>query len=169
MDRFNIDDFKEAARQYLPKDVFDYIAGGAGDEITVLENYSAYQRIQLLPRVLNCVDTIDTEIKLFGQKIDLPILVAPTGFQALVHSEGELATLKAACELNTIMICSTSATTSIEEIATMKEKVAGKSQNKGALWFQHSILQEMQITVDLIKRAEQAAAWRSLSPLTHRS
>ncbi len=150
----NLKDFEDEARRTLPKEVYDYLAGGAGDEITVAENIQAYNRLKLCPRVLKGVGDRDTSIKVLDKQISTPILIAPTAFHCLAHQEGELATVKAAVKANTIMIVSMASTVSLEEIAlTAKEVTVTYKPN---LWFQLYIQPDAELTESFVRRVENA-------------
>ena len=84
----------EAYKRRLTHMAYEYVAGGAGDEITLRENQSAFDRLRLLPRVLVDVSKLDTRVTLFGQPFDVPILLAPTAYHRIVHPEGEIATVR---------------------------------------------------------------------------
>lgn len=141
-----IDDFEEAARGRLPRMVFDYFAGGAGEEWTVAENRTAFQRWVLRPRVLVDVSEVDLGTTVLGQEVAFPILLAPAALQRMAHREGELASARAAASLGTIMVLSTASTVPMEEVA-----------DSGArLWFQLYVLKDRDLTAELVKRAHAA-------------
>lgn len=108
-------DFEAAARERLPHAVFEYVASGASDEITLRDNQDAFNRLRIRPRVLRDVSTINTAVTLFGLNLAHPILLAPTAFQRMVHPEGELATARGAGNAGAVFIHSTAGTASIEE------------------------------------------------------
>ena len=72
------------------------VSGGAADELTLRWNREAYDHIRLKPRVLVDVSKVDTRVKLFGQELPFPILLAPTGAQGFIHPEGDLAAARGA-------------------------------------------------------------------------
>ena len=78
-------DFEPIARERMTRPAFDYVAGGAGDEITLRWNREAFDRIKLRPRILVDVSKIDTSIRLFDRELAFPILLAPTAFHRVVH------------------------------------------------------------------------------------
>jgi 4-hydroxymandelate oxidase len=137
----------EAARAKLPRTVYDYYAGGAHDEITLRENRAAYERRRLHYQVLRDVAVREMGTELLGHRLELPVVVAPTAFHRLAHAEGEVATVRAAGAAGTLMILSTLATTSIEEV------VAAAS---GPVWFQLYVYRDREATKSLIERAEAA-------------
>ena len=113
----NVADFEAAARERLDPGVYDYVAGGAGDEHTLRENRAAFERWQLRPRVLVDISSVSTATTVLGTEVALPVLVAPTAFQRLAHPEGELATMRAAAAAGTIMSLSTLSSVTPAELA----------------------------------------------------
>src|SRR5262245_42918048 len=87
---------EQQAQPHLSEMAFDYIRGGAGDEITVRANRAAYEQLHLLPRVLMDVSKLDLSVPLLDAKLPHPILLAPAAFQRLFHADGEAATARAA-------------------------------------------------------------------------
>jgi 4-hydroxymandelate oxidase len=138
-----VDDFEAAARERLPRMVFDYFAGGAGDEWTLRENRRAFDRWVFRPRTLVDISARDLGTTVLGQPVPFPILIAPTAFQRMAHSDGEMATARAAASLGTVMVLSTIASTSLEDVAT-----AG-----GPRWFQLYVLKDRDLTAELVRRA----------------
>jgi 4-hydroxymandelate oxidase len=135
------------ARRLMPQMAYDYYAGGANDEITLRENRVAYERITLLPRMLVDVSERHMGTTALGEPVSMPILIAPTAFQALAYSEGEIATVKAACAAKTLMTLSTFSTFSIEEVMAVAT---------GPVWFQLYVFKDRAISASLVKRAEVA-------------
>jgi 4-hydroxymandelate oxidase len=143
----SLSDFEALARERIPRVAFEYISGGAADEITLRWNRESFDRIRLRPQILVDVSKLDTRLTLFGQELPFPILLAPTAYHRLVHPEGELATVKGAGAAGATLIASMLATTTIEEMA----KAATQP-----LWFQTYILKDRGFTRDLVQRAENA-------------
>jgi isopentenyl diphosphate isomerase/L-lactate dehydrogenase-like FMN-dependent dehydrogenase len=146
-----VDEFEEAARGRLPRMVFDYFAGGSGEEWTLAENRRAFARWVLRPRVLADVSDIDLRTTVLGQEVAFPILLAPTALQRMAHRYGELATARAAVSLGALMVLSTVSTASLEEVAGAGAR----------LWFQLYVLKDRDLTAELVKRAH-AAGYRAL-------
>jgi 4-hydroxymandelate oxidase len=144
---FSLSDFEALARERIPRMAYEYISGGAADEITLRWNRESFDRIRLRPKILVDVSKLDTRVTLFGQELPFPILLAPTAYHRLVHPEGEIATVKGAALAGATLIASMLATTTIEEMA----KAA-----TGSLWFQTYILKDRGFTRDLVQRAEDA-------------
>ena len=87
----NTDDLRRIAKRRLPGGVFDYIDGGAEDEVTYRRNRSAFDDIEFVPRVLRDVTQVDTTTSLMGERIAMPLVLAPTGFTRIANPQGELA------------------------------------------------------------------------------
>src|SRR5215467_9986180 len=141
----SLSDFEALARERVPRMAFEYISGGAADEITLRWNRESFDRIRLRPKIMVDVSNLDTRLTLFGQELPFPILLAPTAYHRLVHPEGEIATARGAGAAGATMVAGMLATTPIEGIA----KAA-----TGPLWFQTDILKDRGFTRDLIQRAE---------------
>jgi 4-hydroxymandelate oxidase len=143
----------EARRRLVPA-VYDFIAGGADDEITVRANEAAFARIGLLPRVLRGKGKPELSLTLLGCRTAMPVLMAPTAFHRLVHDQGERATARAAAAAGIIMIASMASTVAIEEVAAAAcETTEGCPPN---LWFQLYIQPDLGFTEAIIQRAETA-------------
>ena len=85
---YTLTDLRRAAYRRLPKMVFDYLDGGAEDEITLRRNSDAFANYELLPRFLVDVSEIDLSTTVLGQKIDFPVILSPTGLSRLFHYRG---------------------------------------------------------------------------------
>mgnify|MGYP001180198619 FL=1 len=113
----NTKDFRRLAKKRLPSPIFHYIDGAADDEVTYKRNTEAYEQCDLVPNVLSGVDKIDMSTTVMGQKIDLPLYLAPTALQRLFHHDGEFAVGRAAQKFGTMFGLSSLGTQSIEDIA----------------------------------------------------
>lgn len=101
-------DVEQAARAKLDAATWAYVAGGAGWDTTVRGNVQAFDAVWLQPRVLESTCTVpDTSVALFGQRLSLPVFLAPTSPQRLLHEQAELATARAAKSAGTVSIVST--------------------------------------------------------------
>jgi 4-hydroxymandelate oxidase len=145
-------DLEAIARDRLPRPVYDYYAGGAEDEQTLEANREAFRHVFLRPRALVGVSAVDPSTTVLGTPVSMPVLIAPTAYQRMAHEDGELATARAAGAAGTLMVASTIATSSLEEIAR---------EATGPLWFQLYVSPERGICRDLIHRAE-AAGYRAI-------
>jgi isopentenyl diphosphate isomerase/L-lactate dehydrogenase-like FMN-dependent dehydrogenase len=103
----NVADYERLAEEVLGPGIYGYVAGGANDEWTLRENAAAFGRWVLRPRVLVDVDAVTTATTVLGQEVSMPVLVAPTAFQQLVHRDGEGASARAAAAVGTIFCHST--------------------------------------------------------------
>jgi 4-hydroxymandelate oxidase len=148
MQPLNLQDFEDLARASLPQVVFDYYFGGAEDELTVRENHLGWQQIRFRPRVLVDVSARDLSTTVLGQPTSMPVLLAPCGFNALAHADGELAVTRAAAAAGVIHVVSTAGTYSLEDVAA--------AAPDGARWFQLYCYRDRDVTKWLIERAAQA-------------
>jgi 4-hydroxymandelate oxidase len=151
----DITELEQRARGLLTPEVYDYYAGGSGSEQTLRASVSAWQQHWLMPRVLRDVSTVDTSVRLPGlpeTAAATPIAVAPTGFQGLAHSEGEVATARGAARAGALMVLSTRSSAKIEEVA---EAVASEG---GAWWFQVYVMRDRTLTARLVERAVASGA-----------
>jgi isopentenyl diphosphate isomerase/L-lactate dehydrogenase-like FMN-dependent dehydrogenase len=123
----NVEDFRAAARRRLPRIAFDAIDGGAGDELALERNRSAFRQILLRPRVMADVTKRDISTTALGEKISLPVIVGPAGFARMCHREGELAAARAAADAETIYGLSTVSSYGLEAVAAAAD---------GPKWFQ---------------------------------
>lgn len=113
----NIADLRQAARRRLPRPIFDYIDGGADDEVTLTRNSAAFADYELIPDVLTDVSTIRTETTLFGQPVSWPLMLSPTGLTRMFHGQAELAVARAAARHGLLYSLSTMGTTRLETLA----------------------------------------------------
>lgn len=147
MNIVNLFDYEQLAQASLEPVIWDYFAGGSGDEVTLRENRVAFERIKLLPRVLRDIRSIDMRTTVQGTAISLPVIIAPTAFHSLVHPEGECATARGAGNCGTIMTVSTFATRRLEEIAC---------NTPVSPWFQVYVYRDLKLTGALVQQAELA-------------
>src|SRR5690606_39261927 len=89
-------DFRAVAQKRLPKMVFDYIDGGAGQELSIRENRAAIEEIRLVPSAPHDVSACDMSVSLFGETLSLPIIIGPTGLASASWPKGEIEFAKAA-------------------------------------------------------------------------
>jgi 4-hydroxymandelate oxidase len=143
----SLQDYEEAARRQLPGPTFDFLAGGAADEITIRWNREAYDRLRLRPRALVDVSSIDMRVRLFGLDLPHPILLAPLAYQKLLHREGEIAAARGAAAAGALFVVSSSATLAVESIAR---------STSAPLWFQLYVQSDRGANRDLVARAAAA-------------
>jgi 4-hydroxymandelate oxidase len=149
----SVDEYEALARERLPGMSFDYYAGGSGEEWTLRENREAFHRWVLRPRVLVDVADRDTSTTVLGTPVAFPILVAPTAMQRMAHREGELATSRACAEAGTVMVLSTIASSTIEDVAA--------AAPEAPRWFQLYVHRDRGLTAELVERAV-VAGYRAL-------
>jgi (S)-mandelate dehydrogenase len=123
----SIEDLRKIAKVRLPKVIYDYLEGGAEDEVCIAANESAFARHRLIPRYLVDISQRNQSVELFGQTYASPFGIAPTGMIAMVRPHADLMLAEAAAEADVPFVISGASTASIEEVA----RIAPKS------WYQH--------------------------------
>lgn len=145
---FNIADLRRLARRRLPRMVFDYIDGGAEDEVTLRENVRRFQDYQLTWNALQDISTISTATTVLGSKTQLPFVLCPTATSRLFNPvAGESAVARAAAEAGAIYALSTLASTTVEDIA---------AANPGPKWFQIYVWKDRGLVREMLARAKAA-------------
>ena len=152
----DIGDLRQFAKKRLPAGVFDYIDGGAEDELTLAANTGAYQAFGFRPRVLRDVSMVDPTATLLGRPTPLPLVLAPTGFTRIADPQGELAVARAAARLGIPCTLSTMGTRSIEEFAAASDSVTWAGQGERRLWFQVYVWKDRELLSNMIKRCATA-------------
>ncbi|MBW8791693.1 MAG: alpha-hydroxy-acid oxidizing protein, partial [Rhizobium leguminosarum] len=114
-DCYNFHDFRRMAKRRLPGPIFDYIDGGADDEVTYRRNTAAFEACDLVPNVLRGVAEVDMSVTVMGQKLAMPVYCSPTALQRLFHHQGERAVAAAAAKHGTMFGVSSLGTISLEE------------------------------------------------------
>ncbi|MBO9129388.1 lactate 2-monooxygenase [Bacillus sp. 165] len=142
------EELEKQARQKLEDGPYYYIAGGAGAEDTMRSNVQAFDRWQIVPRMLCNVEDRDLSVSLFGQTFPYPVMLAPIGVQTIFHPEGELASARAAAAMDVPFISSSASTHCMEEVAS----VMGDS----ARWYQLYWSNDREIAASMLRRAEEA-------------
>ena len=144
---YNFEDFRKLAKKKLPSPIFNYIDGGADDEITLRRNTEAFDDCDLVPNILNNVGEPDLSTTIFGKKIDMPIFLSPTAMQRLYHHDGDKASARAAEKFGTFYSMSSMANTTMEEISNV---------SSGPKLFQLYVHKDKSITDDLIERSKRS-------------
>jgi len=111
-------DMRQAARRRVPRSVFDYVDGGADQELTLAACRRLFASLQFSASVLRDVSHVDTSATVLGKDMAFPFAFAPTGFTRMMHPEGEIAVARAAQQAGIAYTLSTVGTTSIEDLAT---------------------------------------------------
>lgn len=140
----NIEDIRRLAKRRLPRAVFEVIEGGAGDDLTLTANRADLERITLLPRSLVDVKGIDLTTTVVGQKVSMPVMLAPASFGRMADPEAERAVAKAAARFGAGYIMPGGASEPVEAVAAAS---AG-----GPLWYQIYMAPDDARNVDLIDR-----------------
>lgn len=112
----NFKDFRELARRRVPGAIFDYIDGGADDEVSKRRNAAAIEACDLVPNILRGVGQVDLSVTVMGQKLGLPVYLSPTALQRVFHPDGERATGAAAAKFGTMFGVSSLGTVSLTEM-----------------------------------------------------
>src|SRR3979411_2135185 len=159
MDRADCDALEERARQKLSPGAYAFAAGGADDEITLADNLAAWRRLRLRPRMLRDITAIDTGASVLGERLAIPLMVAPTGRHRLFHPEGERATARGAAAAGVPYAMATASTVSIEDVAA--ERGAAPAGVAASQWFQLYLPPERSVTEGLIDRVA-AAGFRAI-------
>jgi lactate 2-monooxygenase len=141
-------ELQEAARQRLSAEAFGYVAGGAGSELTMRANLAAFERWQIVPRMLRDVSERDLSTSLLGTAMPAPVLLAPVGVQSIVHPDAELAAARAAAAHGLPFILSTAASHAIEEVAAAMEPTHPASR-----WYQLYWPKDRELAASFVSRA----------------
>jgi isopentenyl diphosphate isomerase/L-lactate dehydrogenase-like FMN-dependent dehydrogenase len=143
----NIHDLRRLAQRRLPRAVFDYMDGGAGDEVTLRENCRAFEEVILRPRHAVALEKCDLRTRVLGHEISFPAILAPVGYSRLMHPEGELAAARAAGEFGTVFILSTVSGHKLENV---------KAASTGPVWYQLYMMGGREVAEATIERARLA-------------
>lgn len=144
-----LDNFRTSrarARRRLPRIVFDFIDGGADDEITLQRNRAAFEDLSLVPRVLRGIRDVSTETELFGRRLRVPVLLAPAGNARVAGPQGELAQARGASAAGTVSVLGGFASISAERIA----KAVPEPQ-----WFQLYLFRDRALTLEVVERVKE--------------
>jgi isopentenyl diphosphate isomerase/L-lactate dehydrogenase-like FMN-dependent dehydrogenase len=147
-DIVNLDELEQQARQQLDQATYDFVAGGAGAELTLRANREAFQKITIMPRVLTKIKQVDTSIDLLGQRLSMPIYVTPMANHGVVSSLAEVGSAEGARKAGTLFVAPTGSTKTMEEVAT--------SIKDSPRWFQLYFNKDPEVNRDLLQRAERA-------------
>jgi 4-hydroxymandelate oxidase len=138
-----VDDYEPVAKAKLDADVYDYYAGGAGDERTLEENLRAFDRWVIRPRVLRGSGFPDASTEILGTPISAPVLVAPWAYQGRAHPDGERGTVRAAARAGTIAVVSSTAVDDLEGIAAASD---------GPKWWQLYLFADAGLAAEMLER-----------------
>jgi (S)-mandelate dehydrogenase len=141
----NVTEYRSLARKAVPSKIFDYIEGGADDELCLRRNRDTLNNLLLYPRVLEDVSQCSISTSLFGDPVEAPILVGPTGLNGLISRNGDIALARAAQRAGIPFILSSAANSTIQEVAKITNN----------LWFQLYVVRE-DLTTSLVQRVSDA-------------
>jgi len=144
----NMAEMRNLAKKRVPKAVFDYVDGGANDELAYARSQEIYSKVEFKARVLRDVSKIDLNAEILDAKTSLPIIFAPTGYTRMMHYKGEVMVAKVCQENNLIYNLSTMGTTSSKEIG---EQVSGVRR-----WFQLYLWRDRDQSLKFIEEAKEA-------------
>ncbi len=142
---YDLADIREAARQHLPKGLFEFIDRGAERELALAENVAAFERLKLRTKFLVGLQSRDMGTEIFGERIAFPLIIAPTGIAGLCWYQGELAIAKAATAVGIPFTLTVHAITSMETIA---------AEAGGQQWFQLYMWEEEDLSFEIVERAK---------------
>lgn len=145
-----------AARERLSAEAFGYVAGGAGRELTMAANLRAFERWQIVPRMLRDVSQRDLSTTVLATAMPAPVLLAPVGVQSIVHPDAELAVARAAAAHGLPLILSTAASTAMEDVAGAMEPGP-----PGSRWYQLYWPRDRELAASFVARAA-AAGYEAL-------
>src|SRR3977135_2461239 len=136
-------DYRELARRRLPRQLFDYIDGGAYEEATLRANVADLARLLLRQMVMRDVSTRDSGVELFGQRLALPVILAPVGMGGMFAQRAEVQAARAAERAGVPFIESTVSVCGIEEVAR---------ETSVPPWFQLYVLRDRGYARELLAR-----------------
>jgi L-lactate dehydrogenase (cytochrome) len=143
----SVSDYRELARRRLPRLMFDYVDGGAFDEATLRANRDDLSKLMLKQKVLRDVSSLDTSTSLFGQRLDLPLILAPVGFAGMMARRAEVQAARAAEKAGVPYTLSTVGICPIEEVARATTK---------PFWFQLYMMRDRGVVKEILARAQAA-------------
>jgi L-lactate dehydrogenase (cytochrome) len=142
----NVEDARKAAKRKIPGPIYDYMDGGADDEIALNRNCSSFSNYPLIPKVLNISRPVELNTHVLGASLSLPLILSPTGLTRMFHDDAELAVAKAAADRGLGYCLSTMGTTSIEQLA---------QASSGPKFFQIYIFKDRGLTREFVERARE--------------
>jgi L-lactate dehydrogenase (cytochrome) len=148
----SVADMRLLAQRKLPRVVFDFVDGGADDELALRRNEAAFAETLLLPRPLNGTNTRDQSVELFGERLRTPVIIGPTGLAGMLWPRGEAESARAAAAAGAVYTMSHASTVSIEDLA---REVGGN------LWMQVFVYRDRGLTRTFTQRAH-AAGYKAL-------
>ncbi len=145
--KLNIDDFRREAQRALPRFVYDYVAGGAEDELCVQRNRNDLQSLTLAPRALRDTAAASTQVQVFGRTWKAPLGIAPVGLIDVVRPRGDILAARAAGQAGLPYILSTASNSRLEEV---------RQATEGPCWMQLYVMQDRGMADSILDRAREA-------------
>lgn len=142
------EELERRAKETLPPESYDYVAGSASSEDTARANRAAFRRWRIVPRMLTDVSTRDLSTEVLGARMPAPVLLAPIGVQGIIHPDAEVAVARAAAGLGIPIVLSTVSSASMEDVA--------KASGENPRWFQLYWPNDPKLTASFLSRAEDA-------------
>ena len=149
----SVEDYRRLAERRLPRFLFDYLDGGAYDEVTLQENVADFQLLKLKQRVMQDISVIDTSTELFGRKWTMPVALAPIGLGGMMARRSETQAKRTADAFGIPFCLSTVGICSLEEVAKVSDI---------PFWFQLYMLRDRGVVEEILQRAK-AAGVRTLT------
>ena len=143
----NLFEYEELAKERINKSDYDYIAGGATDEITIRRTRAVLDSIMLRPNMMVDISERNLSTTVLGHPISLPLMLDPAGHHSMASDEAEIATVRAAGAMGTVMVLSSHASRTLEEVA---------QESSGPIWFQQYLFKDRELTLEMANRAEEA-------------
>src|SRR5579862_5535746 len=129
---YDVADLRRAAKRRIPRPVFDYVDGGADEEIAVTANVTAFRSWRFLPRVLAGVAAADTSASVLGRTLPVPLSLGPVGYTRMLHPDGEIGAARSALRHGVPYTLSTMAATGIEELRAGVDRARAGDAGEGA-------------------------------------
>lgn len=145
--KLNVEDYRQSARNILPRFVFDYVDGSAERGACLQRNRHALDHLVLMPRVMRDTSQLDTRIEVFGQTWRYPFAIAPMGFNALTRPNGDVLLARAAAKTGVPFVLSTASNMRIEAVVQLSSPLN---------WFQLYVMRERSIAEQMVRRARSA-------------
>jgi isopentenyl diphosphate isomerase/L-lactate dehydrogenase-like FMN-dependent dehydrogenase len=143
----NVAELRALAARRLPRAVFDYVDGAAGDEVTATRNQTDLRRFALMPRALSGAVYPDVSTTVLGRDLRVPLLGAPTGLTGIVHPAGEISVARAVHGAGSLYVLSSVGSRSLEEVA---------EASPGPKWLQLYVSSDRGYVRELLQRARRA-------------
>jgi (S)-mandelate dehydrogenase len=140
----NIEHLRNIAHRHVPHFAMEYVEGGAEDEGTLRANRTAFDDWRFMPNTLVDTTTRSQKVMLFGKEISSPLVIAPTGMNGIIRSNGDMDLARAAQKAGIPFCQSTVSTIRIEDIA---------AQAGGRLWMQLYVMKDKKVAEGIVKRA----------------